>query len=1054
MINAEEIRKKYGDYLFYRASAIPEWYINRTCIEIDSLKIKKVKFDIDIFYSGNYKVQIKMTAAGKILASQCDCDDYKKAKICPHILACLIKKQNDFFTPEEISLQKSQNILESFVGQEQQTSLREELGLEIEIEYSQGNFILCLKVGNGTKYVIKTKDKFNVFRTCYLGDGELVLGKKLTYSSDKYYFKEEDTKILEYLFNYSRVVINNYDVLDEPLRLNNREFSELLRLLEVKNFTLEGTTIKKIDKGLPTDYELEFINEEYHFFVKNYNQYTVVDNDARYIIYNNKLYLLNLQDSKIISKFIDGDISEIIFTPENLDLFKKGLLKKTINNIIVSDNVREIKIIKEKKISLYFDLQGDSVVARIKLKYGNEEFDYFDSVDNLIRDNDFENKVVLDLVAYGFVINKKSFEIMDADSTYNFLDNGLEYFTNNYTIFTTQKIKKLNIYKNVKVKSNFSIGKDNILTYDFNIENVNQDEINSLLRAIKGKKKYYRLKSGDVLSLLQSRELDDFERLTEDLNIDGNTLKQKKIIIPKYRAFFIDSLRSNRYQEIKTNNTFDEFINNFKTYKNIDLEFSEDENELLRGYQKDGVKWLYTLYKCDLGGILADEMGLGKTLQAIIFLRKVIELKKNAKILIVSPTSLVYNWENEFAKFAPELKYIVMADNKKKRQDIMQKFAEYNIFITTYGLVRNDNDYYEDKDFEVCIIDEAQAIKNYQTGMTREIKKIKARTKIAMTGTPLENSVLELWSLFDFIMPGYLNSITRFKDAYGIKDVDSDSLKKLDTLNYQIKPFILRRKKNEVSQELPDKIEQIEYLDMSEPEKSLYQSLVLETKRKINEAVTTEGFGKARFKIVTLLTRLRQLCVSPKLLDSDYNGESVKIKRLLGIVKELIKENHKILIFSSFKSAVYLVKEALDRENISNYVIDGSIKGQERVRLVEAFNKDKTSCFLITLKSGGTGLNLTSADVVIHLDVWWNPQVENQATDRAHRIGQTKKVTVLKLINKGTIEEKIIELQEKKKVLSDNLIEGKDIVTLNSLSEEELVNLLRISYESDKENEK
>ena len=395
-----------------------------------------------------------------------------------------------------------------------------------------------------------------------------------------------------------------------------------------------------------------------------------------------------------------------------------------------------------------------------------------------------------------------------------------------------------------------------------------------------------------------------------------------------------------------------------------------------------------------------------------------------------------------------------MADNKKKRQDIMQKFNEYNIFITTYGLVRNDNDYYEDKNFEVCIIDEAQAIKNYQAGMTKEIKKIKARTKIALTGTPLENSVLELWSIFDFIMPGYLNSITRFKDAYGIKDVDEESLKKLDTLNYQIKPFILRRKKKEVSKELPDKIEHIEYLDMSEKEKALYQSLVEDTKREINDVVASEGFSKARFKIVTLLTRLRQLCISPRLLDENYQEESVKIKRLLDIIKELIKDKHKILIFSSFKSAVYLVKEALDREYISNYVIDGSVKGRDRVAMVDAFNKDKTNCFLITLKSGGTGLNLTSADVVIHLDIWWNPQAENQATDRAHRIGQTKKVTVLKLINKGTVEEKIIELQEKKKILSDNLIEGKNVATLDALTEEELTNLLSIGYETDHNNDK
>ena len=303
-------------------------------------------------------------------------------------------------------------------------------------------------------------------------------------------------------------------------------------------------------------------------------------------------------------------------------------------------------------------------------------------------------------------------------------------------------------------------------------------------------------------------------------------------------------------------------------------------------------------------------------------------------------------------------------------------------------------------------------------------------------------------------MPGYLNSIVRFREAYGIKDVDKDSLKRLDNLNYQIRPFILRRKKKEVSKELPDKIEQIEYLEMPETEKAMYQSLVEDTKEEIDNIIAGEGFSKARFKIVTLLTRLRQLCISPVLLDKDYKASSVKIKRLLEIVKELIKDNHKILIFSSFKSAVELVKAQLDEESISNYVIDWSVSGKERVMLVDAFNKDKTSCFLITLKSGGTGLNLTSADIVIHLDVWWNPQVENQATDRAHRIGQTKKVTVLKLINKGTVEEKIIELQEKKKVLSDNLIEGKNIVTLNSLSEEELTNLLRIGYETNKEQEK
>ena len=1053
MIGSEEIRKKYGDYLYYRAMSIPEWYIKRTGIEVDSNGFKQVDFSVDIFYSGKFKVSFIIDKNGEIISKSCNCTDFVRDKICSHILSCVLKHKNDFFTKEEISFQKSKNILECFVTKESLATSKEELGLDIDIIYEDGNYIVKLKIGVGIKYTIKTRDKFNAFRRCYLGDDELELGKKLTYSRAKYYFNEDDTKIVEFLFNYSRFSVGNYEVRDEPLKLNNREFNELLRLLENKTFTLAGNTIKNIVKGMPTDYRLDYEDNKYKFFIDNYEQYLVVDNDARFVIYENKLYLLDIEDSKILCELYDNGVNSIVFAKENLELFKKGLLRKTINNIVVDDNIQEIKVSKEKKISIYFDLAEDRVRANVKLKYGNSEFDYFDKVDDIIRDVDFENKAISDLTAYGFVLSKNCFEIGDMDSAYNFLDNGLEYFANNYTIFTTEKIKKLNIYKDVKVKSNFSIGKDNILAYDFQIDKVNEDEVNSMLLAIKSKKKYYRLKSGDVISLLQSKELEDFSALTEDLGL-GDDLKENRISIPKYRAFFIDSLKNNRYQEISTNASFDEFIKNFKTYKNAKVKFSQEEDKLLRDYQKDGVKWLYTIYKCDLGGILADEMGLGKTLQAIIFLRKVIDLKPDAKILIVSPTSLVYNWEKEFSKFAPELKYIVMADNKKKRQDIMQKFNEYNIFITTYGLVRNDNDYYEDKNFEVCIIDEAQAIKNYQAGMTKEIKKIKARTKIALTGTPLENSVLELWSIFDFIMPGYLNSITRFKDAYGIKDVDEESLKKLDTLNYQIKPFILRRKKKEVSKELPDKIEHIEYLDMSEKEKALYQSLVEETKREINDVVASEGFSKARFKIVTLLTRLRQLCISPRLLDENYQEESVKIKRLLDIIKELIKDKHKILIFSSFKSAVYLVKEALDREYISNYVIDGSVKGRDRVAMVDAFNKDKTNCFLITLKSGGTGLNITSADVVIHLDIWWNPQAENQATDRAHRIGQTKKVTVLKLINKGTVEEKIIELQEKKKILSDNLIEGKNVATLDALTEEELTNLLSIGYETDHNNDK
>ena len=306
---------------------------------------------------------------------------------------------------------------------------------------------------------------------------------------------------------------------------------------------------------------------------------------------------------------------------------------------------------------------------------------------------------------------------------------------------------------------------------------------------------------------------------------------------------------------------------------------------------------------------------------------------------------------------------------------------------------------------------------------------------------------MELWSIFDFIMPGYLNNVHRFKEMYGIHDVDKDSLDRLSNLNYQIKPFILRRKKIDVVSDLPDKIENNVYLDLPDKQKALYVSVLKDSEREFQEVLATEGIGKARFKVLQLLMRLRQICVDPSIVYENYKGGSIKMEKLLETVQNYVSDGHKILIFSSFKMVIDRVKDMFDKNSISSYMIAGDVKSRTRMELVDKFNSDDTNCFLITLKSGGTGLNLTSADVVIHLDIWWNPQVENQATDRAHRIGQTKKVSVVKFITRGTIEEKIIELQNKKKILSDNLIEGKADNMLNSLSEKEIRSLL--SYGED-----
>ncbi len=352
--------------------------------------------------------------------------------------------------------------------------------------------------------------------------------------------------------------------------------------------------------------------------------------------------------------------------------------------------------------------------------------------------------------------------------------------------------------------------------------------------------------------------------------------------------------------------------------------------------------------------------------------------------------------------------------------------------------------------FEVIAIDEAQTIKNAEAQMTKILKQLKAVCKFALTGTPLENSVLELWSIFDFILPGYLTRLSDFQKKYLIKEVNERSLSILEQLKIQIRPFLLRRKKEEVVKELPPKIENNISIDLNKEQKKLYGAFLEKAKKEMEEIIETEGFKKGNFKILQLLTRLRQICIDPQLVFKDYQGKSAKIEQLIDITKGIIENGHKILLFTSFKSALEIVEKEFSKNHISTYVIDGSVSAKKRMELVTQFNQDATNVFLITLKAGGTGLNLTSADVVIHLDLWWNPQVENQATDRAHRIGQTKTVEVIKLICKGTIEERILELQTKKKILSENLIEGKDCDQniFSQLTENEIKALLTLDQES------
>ena len=986
-----------------------------------------------------YDVNI-ITRGSDVVSFYCECPQFHSSHTCKHVAACLINYGDSILKEPPTQVDISSEILSLF---SRSSGVRERVFIDIELDFS--NYIPSFKlfVGIKKKYVINSESKLQNFMSAYLNGDLFEFGVNFTYDPKIHFFSDDDIQLLSYFNGYTR---NSGYYRSDPFSLNGRELSYLIDKLDGREFSIKDYgKIYDIKNGLPTCFNLVKDKDNYSLSINDFSNYMILDKNFKYIAYDHVLYLIPFSYRKLIGSFVNNSLESLVFNNDNVELFKEGLLQNIKNDIVIDEGITDIVVAGEPIVNLYFDLNRDKVVCGVKFDYKGNVIDYFDDGSSVVREIDFESSIINDLIDFHFIVDKKKIFIDDIDFIGDFLSDGLSVLSEKYNVFTSKKIDNIGILKKSNVSSNFSIGTDGIMSYNFSTDNIDMDELDSVLDSLKKKKRYYKLKNGNIVDLENNAEINELGNIFSDLDISTRDLSGS-VEVPKYRALYIDSLKRNKYKSIKTDNSFDRFIDNFSEFKDISIDFLGDK-DVLRDYQKDGVKWLYTLYKCDLGGILADEMGLGKSLQTICFIKQVVRENKDARIMIVCPTSLVYNWKKEFDKFGPELKYVTVFENKAKRLEIINDFDKYNVFITSYGLIRNDNDEYEDKFFDVCIIDEAQAIKNYQAGMTKEIKKIKAHTKIALTGTPLENSIMELWSIFDFIMPGYLNSIHRFREMYGIHDVDKESLDKLSNLNYQIKPFILRRKKIDVVHDLPDKIEDNVYLDLPDKQKALYVSVLKESEREFQEILATEGIGKARFKVLQLLMRLRQICVDPSIIYENYKGESIKMERLLESVSNYVRDGHKILIFSSFKMVIDRVKAMFDKNNISSYMIAGDVKSRTRMELVDKFNSDSTNCFLITLKSGGTGLNLTSADVVIHLDIWWNPQVENQATDRAHRIGQTKSVNVVKFITRGTIEEKIIELQNKKKILSDNLIEGKADNVLNSLSEKEIRSLL--SYGED-----
>lgn len=701
-------------------------------------------------------------------------------------------------------------------------------------------------------------------------------------------------------------------------------------------------------------------------------------------------------------------------------------------SVLKKPDVLELYRPKPCVIRIYLDLLEGSLTGAFYSEYGDVKYDLTTDlmVKDLYRDIEKEKAVINAAGCYFSCCdqNKHLLFIPEEDEAaqYRLLTTGIPHFQQLGEVYLSDALKRQKVLKAPAISMGIAV-RNGILDITLHTERLDAEELEELLSSYRRRRKYYRLKNGDFLEL-EDNGLAAVAELAEGLEIGAGELKEGHIEVPEYRSFYLDQvLRDNEGGlQIRRDQSYKAFLRKMKEVEDSDYDIPDGLKAELRPYQKFGFRWLMTLADLGFGGILADDMGLGKTVQAIAYLAARKEQAERegkqdlGKSLIVCPASLVYNWESEILRFAPGLTVETVAGSKTARSFMIRE-SEADVILTSYDLLKRDLAEYEGMVFDTVLIDEAQNIKNHMTQAAKAVKSVASVHRFALTGTPIENTLAELWSIFDFLMPGFLSSYKRFKERYEQPIAVSRDEVITGRLRRMIRPFILRRLKKDVLKELPDKLEEVVYSRMGDEQRQLYEARVQKLLDFLSEQ-TQEEFRVRKVQVLAELTHLRQLCCDPSLVYENYNGGAAKVDTCVELVKNAVDAGNKLLVFSQFTSVLDVLKKRLEEEKIGYYILTGSTTKERRSELVRAFNGDETPVFLISLKAGGTGLNLTAASVVIHFDPWWNQAAQNQATDRAHRIGQEQVVTVYKLIMKDTLEERILKLQEEKAGLSEEII--------------------------------
>ena len=1050
-----------------------------------------------------YDVHVKVEK-GEIEDVSCDCPDYyEHYGTCKHILATAIEfsnnenyvrifsgdieqKQTDMqmynkYQKREEKYREFKQLINNFYPTHEETNesnktkfIPHSVKIEPKLIYNSYLKTLKMEVKIGDKQLYKIKNLVEFYDRMQKKEFYRY-GTKLEFVHEEEAFDENSITLLQYILKYAEIIkyaneaTNSYTYYGKTMEnsyitISNTGMDELFDVLEGKEVILQKENIEKkilfLKQTPDIKFEIKEENEKEYSLIPNIDvyEYDVIEGrKAIYFFMQNILYKCddNFKETlKLLQTFRENFTNQIVFPKEEVPKLFSVVFPKVRDKIDIENlNEEEIKkyIPKELFVKVYLDYNEQNfITADIRFIYEDKEFNpLLEQEMDFARDVAKEDEVLEIFKNSGFMleVEKARLILVNENLIYNFLSSDIETYMKKFEVLATDNFKK----KEIKEPKIGNLGvriENNLLSVDFSNLDFEPSELKEIMQKYHLKKKYHRLKDGSFITLEKNETIELLDSMTNGLDINFKELEKGEVKLPIYRSLYLDRMLENiKGTVITKNENYKEIVSKVENKElNEEINLPKNLNASLRSYQKVGYKWLKVLDNYGFGGILADDMGLGKTIQLLAVILDYVQNEKKTKpSIVVCPSSLSLNWQNEIKKFTPDLTSLVIHGNADERKKQLKRIPKYNIVITSYDLLKRDIETYKELNYEFkfIIADEAQYIKNNNTQNAKAIKEINASTKYALTGTPIENSLSELWSIFDFIMPGYLFGYRKFKELYEmpiVKDEDNVAMRKLKML---IEPFILRRIKGEVLTELPDKTITVLNNEMEEEQQKIYMSYMQNARSEMMQEININGFEKSQIKILALLMRLRQICCHPALFLSDYKAESSKLNQCIEVIKDAVDSGHKILLFSSYTGMFPLIEEKLKKEKIEYSKLTGQTKVGERIKLVDEFNEDENKkVFLISLKAGGTGLNLIGADMVIHYDPWWNISAENQATDRTYRIGQKKNVQVYKLITKNSIEEKIYELQERKSKLIDNVLSTNETF-LNKLSKEEIMELFK-----------